>query len=32
MESAALMIYLADKTGKLLPKEGEPRYPRAGVA
>jgi GST-like protein len=26
MESAALMIYLADKTGKLLPKEGEPRY------
>src|SRR5258708_12095330 len=27
MESAALMIYLADKTGKLLPKSGEPRYP-----
>ncbi len=26
MESAALMIYLADKTGKLMPKEGEPRY------
>ncbi len=26
MESAALMIYLADKTGKLLPKQGEPRY------
>ena len=26
MESAALMIYLADKTGKLLPKDGEPRY------
>ena len=26
MESAALMIYLGDKTGKLLPKEGEPRY------
>jgi GST-like protein len=26
MESAALMIYLADKTGKLLPKAGEPRY------
>ena len=26
MESAALMIYLADKTGKLLPKSGEPRY------
>src|SRR5262247_3257923 len=26
MESAALMIYLADKTGKLLPKEGEKRY------
>ena len=26
MESGALMIYLADKTGKLLPKEGEPRY------
>src|ERR1700737_5485933 len=26
MESAALMIYLADKTGKLLPREGDPRY------
>ena len=26
MESAALMIYLADKTGKLMPKAGEPRY------
>src|SRR6516162_7786224 len=26
MESAALMIYLADKTGKLMPKQGEPRY------
>jgi GST-like protein len=26
MESGALMIYLADKTGKLLPKQGEPRY------
>src|SRR3972149_9211771 len=26
MESGALMIYLADKTGKLLPREGEPRY------
>ena len=26
MELAALMIYLADKTGKLLPKDGEPRY------
>jgi glutathione S-transferase len=26
MESGALMIYLADKTGKLLPKDGEPRY------
>src|SRR5262249_15452715 len=26
MESAALMIYLADKTGKLMPKDGEPRY------
>jgi GST-like protein len=26
MESAALMIYLADKTGKLLPEKGEPRY------
>jgi GST-like protein len=26
MESGALMIYLADKTGKLLPKEGEARY------
>src|SRR4030088_1629152 len=26
MESAALMIYLADKTGKLLPKDGQARY------
>jgi len=26
MESAAIMIYLADKTGKLLPKAGEPPY------
>jgi GST-like protein len=26
MESGALMIYLADKAGKLLPKEGEARY------
>jgi GST-like protein len=26
MESGAMMIYLADKTGKLLPKDGEPRY------
>jgi len=26
MESGALMIYLADKTGKLLPKDGEARY------